>query len=214
MKRKILLPIFVLLAGTALFINGCKKDDDDTEAPVITIAGNNPDNVVLNSASSYSDASATASDNEDGSVAVSTSGSVDMTTAGSYTITYTAHDAAGNSASAARTVNVNIERVNYVWAGYSADDSSASTGAFGYSGTISAGSSANGIIISNFSGTLANCVATISGSTVTIANQTVGSLTNVSGTGTMNNKGDVITINYTATLGSSTDTYHAVFTKQ
>jgi hypothetical protein len=209
MKKQILFTALIALAGSTLLFNGCKKDDEDVDAPVITVTGNNPDNVILNSSSNYSDAGATAHDTKDGSVAVSTSGTVDMTTAGTYTITYTAHDAAGNSVSATRTVNVNIDRSNYVWSGYAALDTAASTGYFTYSGAISAGSASNAIIISNFSGTLANCTATVNGATVTIASQSVGAYTMV-GSGTMNNKGTIITLAY----NDGTENHIAVLTKQ
>jgi hypothetical protein len=204
--------LFVLLAGLTLAafisISSCKKDD--TTAPLISITGDNPASVVLGTV--YSDAGATANDDEDGAVSVSTSGTVDHTTAGTYTITYTASDAAGNAATANRTVNVIIVRSTYVWAGYAADDScttNSTIGAFTYSGNIAAGSAADGIIISNFSGTLQNCVATINGPNITIPSQIVGSYTMV-GSGTMNNKGNKITLDYS----DGTESFHAVFNKQ
>jgi hypothetical protein len=54
----------------------------------------------------FTDPDATATDDTDGSVTVSATGSVDTSTVGTYTITYTARDSAGNSASEIRTVNV------------------------------------------------------------------------------------------------------------
>lgn len=54
----------------------------------------------------YTDAGATAVDARDGSVSVSSSGSVDVNTVGDYTITYTATDVLGNTATATRTVQV------------------------------------------------------------------------------------------------------------
>ena len=75
----------------------------DNTHPVITINGNATVTHALGT--TYSDAGATATDNIDGSVSVSTSGSVG-TSAGTYTLTYTASDSAGNSATAARTVTV------------------------------------------------------------------------------------------------------------
>ena len=78
-------------------------DDKDTEAPVISILGDNPATVELGS--TYTDEGATATDNS-GSAVVTSSGTVDTNTVGSYTITYTATDASGNSSSATRTVNV------------------------------------------------------------------------------------------------------------
>ncbi len=76
----------------------------DTTAPVITVTGANPVNISQGSV--YSDAGAIAVDNVDGTVTVSVSGAVNTAVAGGYTITYTATDAVGNSATATRTVNV------------------------------------------------------------------------------------------------------------
>ena len=72
----------------------------DTAFPVITILGDNPATVELGS--TYTDAGATS----DGGETVSSSGSVDTNTVGTYTITYSATDAAGNTSTATRTVNV------------------------------------------------------------------------------------------------------------
>ena len=72
----------------------------DTVFPIITILGDNPATVELGS--SYTDAGATS----DGGETVSTSGSVDTNTVGSYDITYSATDAAGNTSTATRIVNV------------------------------------------------------------------------------------------------------------
>jgi hypothetical protein len=77
---------------------------EDTTAPVITLGGVNPTTVTWGD--SYTDAGATATDDVDGVVNVSSSGSVNTALVGSYTITYTATDAASNEASETRTVNV------------------------------------------------------------------------------------------------------------
>ena len=72
----------------------------DTTAPVITVTGDNPATVEINS--TYTDAGATS----DGGETVSSSGEVDTGTVGEYTITYSATDAAGNTGTATRIVNV------------------------------------------------------------------------------------------------------------
>ena len=72
----------------------------DTTAPVITVTGDNPATVEINS--DYTDAGATS----DGGETVSASGEVNTGTVGEYTITYSATDAAGNTGTATRTVNV------------------------------------------------------------------------------------------------------------
>ncbi|MCH9813907.1 MAG: DUF5011 domain-containing protein [Epsilonproteobacteria bacterium] len=76
----------------------------DTTAPVITILGDNP--MTINQHAPFTDPLATAVDNIDGDLTVESSGTVDTATIGTYTITYTATDTAGNSASEIRTVTV------------------------------------------------------------------------------------------------------------
>ncbi len=226
MKKNILLINVIAIAFSAMVINGCKKSDDtasssgsDNTPPAITITGSNPASVTLGH--SYSDAGATASDLVDGTVAVTSSGNVNTGVAGAYTITYSASDQAGNSVTAARTVNVVIARENYIWDAtttvhhtYSAHDSSYVTGVSTYTGTISAGTAANAIVIHNLvsSGAGTNCNATISGATVTITNAVISSYT-VNGTGTMNSTGTQITLNYTTTLGAGTIQHHAILTR-
>ena len=80
----------------------------DKAAPVITLNGE----AVINHdyGDIYTDLGASATDNVDGSVTVVTSGNVTVDMINNYTITYTATDAAGNSGSIERTVNV-VEKV-------------------------------------------------------------------------------------------------------
>ena len=81
---------------------------DDTEAPVITVT-EGATTVTLGE--TYTDAGATATDNVDTTVTVITVGAdFDTSVLGDHTITYTATDAAGNTATATRTVTV-IEAV-------------------------------------------------------------------------------------------------------
>jgi hypothetical protein len=77
----------------------------DTTPPVITLIGDNL--VTVEVGSTYVDAGATATDNKDASVTVTTTGTVNTNFASSYTISYNASDAAGNAAATVtRTVNV------------------------------------------------------------------------------------------------------------
>ncbi|RLA66611.1 MAG: hypothetical protein DRQ78_04050 [Epsilonproteobacteria bacterium] len=76
----------------------------DTTPPVITVLGENP--FTLTVGDSYSDEGATALDDIDGVVSVTTSGSVNSNVANTYIITYTAKDDANNTATATRTVTV------------------------------------------------------------------------------------------------------------
>jgi hypothetical protein len=111
MKRKLFYPALIILALMIVIVS-CKKDDDDdnnssdTTAPVITLKGTNPTSV--NIGATYSDAGATALDNVDGdiSASITSSGTVNTAQKGTFTKTYTVSDAAGNTATATRTVNV------------------------------------------------------------------------------------------------------------
>lgn len=107
----------LLLSATFLTFVGCGgggnggdgNGNADTTPPVITINGINPTSVIVGF--SYTDAGATAVDNNDGDVSVVTSGTVSTDTIGSYTLTYSATDSANNTATATRTVNVISNRV-------------------------------------------------------------------------------------------------------
>ena len=76
----------------------------DTTAPVVTLNGANP--ITLSAGTAYVEPGATATDNVGVVGAVNISGAVNIGVPGAYTITYTAMDAAGNSSSIDRTVNI------------------------------------------------------------------------------------------------------------
>lgn len=109
-------PFTLLSVASLVFVlAGCGDDNDlnpdewlknnpDTTAPVITISGDNPSTLAYDT--TYVDAGATAIDDVDGSVSVTTNGTINVTLLGTQTITYTATDSSGNSAEAIRTVNV------------------------------------------------------------------------------------------------------------
>lgn len=141
----------LLVAGT-LFIYSCSKDDT---APVVTLSGDETVTLSLNSAP-YVDPGATASDDKDGDVAVSSDFDADTNPntdlAGTYTITYTATDAEGNVGTATRTVIV-------------ANDAAYLSGSFGttenpgggvWVQTVTASSTENNVLIygkfANYSG--------------------------------------------------------------
>ncbi len=99
-----------------LFFYACVDDDqifieNDITPPSISIIGDNTINIYQNTI--YVDAGATAIDNIDGDLTTSiiTTGSVNTNLINSYTITYSVSDAANNSTSATRQVNV-IEDLN------------------------------------------------------------------------------------------------------
>jgi hypothetical protein len=78
----------------------------DGSAPVISINGDNPLTIQINS--TYEELGTTALDNVYGDLTSSIiiSGSVDTTTLGEYIITYNVSDSAGNIATATRTIRV------------------------------------------------------------------------------------------------------------
>ncbi|WP_299876206.1 DUF5011 domain-containing protein [uncultured Cocleimonas sp.] len=110
----LLLTTSLTLLLTACGGGGNNNDEeilDDTEAPVITLIGVNEVSITVGD--SYSDAGATAEDNVDENVIVTSTGTIDTSTAGSYIITYSAVDLAGNNATAVtRTVIVEAEDIN------------------------------------------------------------------------------------------------------
>jgi hypothetical protein len=76
----------------------------DTAPPIITLNGNL--NITLNQGSVYIEQNATAIDAVDGRLDVRITGTVDNLTVGSYTLTYSATDNSGNSASLERKISV------------------------------------------------------------------------------------------------------------
>jgi len=80
------------------------NNGEDTTAPLITLNGES--NMTLHVGETYTEAGATALDDVDGNVDVNMTGEVDTNNAETYTLTYTASDIAGNTASVIRTVLV------------------------------------------------------------------------------------------------------------
>ena len=76
----------------------------DTVAPIVTLQGDAEVEVILDSI--YIDAGAVANDDVHGMMTPSVSGTVDTSVLDTYKITYTATDAAGNTGTATRTIEV------------------------------------------------------------------------------------------------------------
>ncbi|WDE02604.1 BspA family leucine-rich repeat surface protein [Thalassomonas actiniarum] len=104
----------ILFSSTLLLLTACGGSGNsgntglDTTPPVITLHGDST--ITLPLGRSYSEPGASANDNEDGVVEVAISGAIDTSTLGNYTLTYTAKDTAGNSASITRDVIVAAPR--------------------------------------------------------------------------------------------------------
>ena len=97
--------VLTVASATAQILEDETSAPSDTTAPVITLVG--AATITLDWGSAYSDAGATATDNLDSSVTVNSSGTVNTAKPGVYTISYTASDAANNSAApVVRTVIV------------------------------------------------------------------------------------------------------------
>ena len=77
----------------------------DTTSPTISIAGGT--SITVNQGDSFTNPSATVTDNRDTGLTAEVSGTVDTSTPGTYTLTYSASDAAGNSSSIIVEVIVN-----------------------------------------------------------------------------------------------------------
>lgn len=87
-----------------VIVRDFEQNITDVAAPVITLNGDNPYVMIIDT--DFTDPGATATDNIDNNVTVTATGSVNTGVADSYTITYKATDNAGNTATKTRTVNV------------------------------------------------------------------------------------------------------------
>ena len=98
-----------MAGNTSTFTLTINVIDVDTMAPVITVVGGYTNNqlVLVEQGSGFVIPEATANDNVDGSVAVSTNeGGYDNTVAGTYTVVYSASDMAGNTSMFTLILNV------------------------------------------------------------------------------------------------------------
>jgi hypothetical protein len=213
MKKVILNSSKVALLAAVLF-TGCKKDD--VTAPEVTVTGGD-ETISLNS--SFSDAGATATDNKDGAVTVSTSGTVDPNHTGTYTITYSATDAAGNTGTATRTVVV-VNDADNMSGTYTCVIAGSPT--YTYTQTITASPTVNKRIMfgkfGDYSGNTA-IYADIVGSSINLPSQTAVGVGSPAATRTFAGTGSIASstqfgLVYTETTGGSTINTNESFTKQ
>jgi hypothetical protein len=200
----------IMLAGVVTFTS-CKKDDttaptltDDTTAPTLTVTGGNSQSQSLpNTAGNgtWSDPSATATDDEDGDLTgqVSVSGTVDPNTKGTYTLTYSVSDAAGNTATEVVTVMV-VNDAEHLAGSYNVVDSIGSSFVDTYTQTVTTSNTINNRIhfnkFANYSGNT-GIYANISGSTVVLPSQTANNIGSLSEDHTFSGNGTVTGNNFT-----------------
>ena len=189
MKKQITSITAIAVLATAFIFTGCKKDDVD--APVVTVTGTD---MTISLNSTFTDLGATANDEKDGVVTVTTSGSVNTSAAGTYTLTYSATDAAGNTGTAKRTVIVKHTSTT-VAASYAVADVVAGS-TTNYTDVLTAASGSTVRVNTTKFGNYVNTVAYFdlsgaTGSTVTLPSQTITNSGNpaatrmFSGTGTV-----------------------------
>ncbi len=143
MKKQLLTLAAFALATAAMIITGCKKDD--TTAPVITLIGSNASLFI---GQTYTDAGATAEDEQDGNLtsSITVTNSVNTGRRGTYTVHYSVTDAAGNEGTADRTVTVTNEADALAGAWTNIKDSLWSGFVSTYSDNITASDTVNNLI--------------------------------------------------------------------
>lgn len=220
MKRFNLFMVMLAFTG-ALFVTSCA--DDDVTAPVISILGDATVDHLLNT--DYSDAGATAQDNEDGDLTVEVLNNVDVDKIGTYTVDYSATDLSGNVGTASRTVNVIVKQVSFQFSWAVVDSVvGVGQGIYDYNSGITASAvELDKILISNFGGFGSSVIVSATFDKfghLTIANQQLigvdpGSEGTVTGTGSMANHGNQILIEYIISYtAGGTDNGYAIFSKQ
>ena len=147
---------------------------------------------------------------------------LDNGTVGSYTITYTSTDENGNVSTVERTINVGI-CVSSLLSTYNVNHDCQLIGQdiINDSQSIIQGNSTNEFIIDNFNAFISQISGTIDGNVVTIPQNvfSVGQFplsidVTLSGTGSINDTGDVIVINYDYDAGlAGSGTCTATYTK-
>ncbi len=198
-----------------LILNSCTDPNSDstsdTTDPVITLNGDNPD--TTDYGYTYSDPGATATDETDGDISssITTKDDLNVNQQGTYTITYSVEDAAGNKASAMRSVyvyNPNQVAVASIVGSYSVYENC--------SGNIYT----EGAVISSdpdddedfyidhfFDGFLDNIHCTINGTSIVMEDQTFenGAYSIIDGWGNISISGSTVSITLSYTYRDNSD---------
>ena len=182
MKMKFILSAITLIGLTLI---SCKKNDH--VQPVITLNGSHEQVVTLNS--SYVESGATALDNKSGDISdnIETTGSVNVNLKGEYRLYYDVEDENGNkAATATRFVQV-VNNADNMIGTYLADPSCSGSGTTNYNTTVTSSETNNNqILIRKVLYTVEDdpVVGNISGTTITIPLQTIGTNT-IEGSGSL-----------------------------
>lgn len=197
----------------ALLVVGCKKED--AAAPTVSLNGAATMEIVHGT--TFTDPGATANDETDGDLtsAITVSGSVNTSMAGSYTLTYTATDEAGNTASVDRMVEVVFNRDSYVDS-YSCSENCQTPYGLNSVPNITAGATAAQVSINPFYFNGGTVTLTVDGSNITVdAGQSPSPIgAQIAGSGTMSSDGSGFSLNITFTDGGgNTESCVATYTK-
>jgi len=220
MKKQIIALASIVMIGGAFMMTSCSKED--ITAPVITISGGNSVTQNLPStagAGTWSNPTATATDDEDGDISssISVTGTVDPNTANTYTLTYTVSDAAGNTATETLTVNI-VNVADFLEGGYNGADTCQVSGTYTYNATVSASNTVNGAItINNFAafGTGINVAASATTTAISMNAQPIGTTGNLlSGSGVITSSTPQFHITFTWTDGTTTESCDSWYTHQ
>lgn len=196
--KKTKLYSIVLLSGLLVAGIACKKEKNP---PTITIKGSNPASITVGAV--YSDAGATAANDDGSSVTVDTDLSEVNTDAyGSFKVNYSAENEHGTT-NKSRTVNVTFDESSYIKSWTVTSDCGAT--AFPIAGTQDPASGSDLTFDNFFTLVGGTASATISGNTITFPSQTIaitGGDIIFDGSGTMNAAGTAfsVTFNYDNTV--------------
>jgi hypothetical protein len=181
---------FAVCLLAAVATASCSKDDI---APVVELAGRNPDTVYVRTFAEYPDPGAKGTDGEDGEVDVIVSGGVNMAQPGHYVITYTAKDKNDNVSQA---VHRHVEVIKAEGA-YAATESCSSSGAGNYTATLSTGAGYDTVTLAGFPIATYMARAVVTGGGFRIFPQTVSPVMDLEGLVTAD--GATLTVTYTRT---------------
>ncbi len=214
LKKLLLYVVF----PAVLVISGCRKKDETP--PVLTINGESTMTMFVGE--SYTDLKATAQDDRDGDLSgdIRVEGMVSPLKAGEYTITYKVADDAGNEAIPVSRKVIVKHKNSFIAGDHTASEACNFGNVDPYDGSVVASPDDQvTVTLKNFGNynTTIDLTAVLSGTTnqtITLTPNQVNAGIVYNGTGTVSPDGTVITINYSATQGSTQDQCTATWTRK